>query len=65
MMIVIVHIKSLYQKNIKVKSVANMSKEANIKNQNKLKVYLEKTKKNDLTSNSKANNGIRKQPRAN
>jgi hypothetical protein len=42
-----------------------MSKEANIKNQNKLKVYLEKTKKNDPKSNSKANNGIRKQPRAN
>jgi hypothetical protein len=42
-----------------------MSKEANIKNQNKLKVYLEKTKKNDLKSNSKANISIRKQPRAN
>ena len=42
-----------------------MSKKANIKNQNKLKVYLEKTKKNDLKSNSKNNNNICKQPRAN
>jgi hypothetical protein len=42
-----------------------MSKEANIKNQNKLKVYLEKTKKNDTKSNSKNNNNIRKQSRAN
>ena len=42
-----------------------MSKEANIKNQNKLKVYLEKTKKNDLKSNSKANNSIRKQSQTN
>jgi hypothetical protein len=42
-----------------------MSKEANIKNQNKLKVYLEKTKKNDFKSNSKANNINRKQSRAN
>jgi hypothetical protein len=42
-----------------------MSKEANIKNQNKLKVYLEKTKKNDLKSNCKANNINRRQSRAN
>lgn len=42
-----------------------MSKEANIKNQNKLKVYLEKIKKNDIKSDSKANNNIRKQSRAN
>jgi hypothetical protein len=42
-----------------------MSKEANIKNQNKLKVYLDKSKKNDTKSNSKTNNGIRKQSRAN
>jgi hypothetical protein len=42
-----------------------MSKKANIKNQNKLKVYLEKTKKNDTKSNSKNNNDIRKQSRAN
>ncbi len=42
-----------------------MSKEANIKNQNKLKVYLEKSKKNDTKSNSKNNNNIRKQSRAN
>ena len=31
-----------------------MSKEANIKNQNKLKVYLEKTKKNDLLCTGKS-----------
>lgn len=42
-----------------------MSKEANIKNQNKLKVYLEKTKKNDIKSVGKTNNNIRKQSRAN
>jgi len=42
-----------------------MSKEANIKNQNKLKVYLEKSKKNDTKSNSKNNNNIRKQSRTN
>jgi hypothetical protein len=44
-----------------------MSKEANIKNQNKLKVYLEKTKINGINtkSNSKNNNNIRKQSRAN
>jgi len=44
-----------------------MSKEANIKNQNKLKVYLEKTKNNGINtqSDSKANNRIRKHARAN
>ena len=42
-----------------------MSKEANIKNQNKLKVYLEKTKKNDIKSIGTKNNNIRKQSRAN
>jgi hypothetical protein len=42
-----------------------MSKEANIKNQNKLKVYLEKTKKNDIKPNRKANNSLRGQSRAN
>ena len=42
-----------------------MSKEANIKNQNKLKVYLEKTKKNDNKPICKKNNNIRKQSRAN
>ena len=42
-----------------------MSKEANLKNQNKLKVYIEKSKKNDTKSNSKKNNGIRKLSRAN
>lgn len=42
-----------------------MSKEANIKNQNKLKVYLEKTKKNDIKSVDRTNKNIRKQPRAN
>lgn len=35
-----------------------MSKEANIKNQKKLKVYL--SKKNESKPNSKANNGLRK-----
>lgn len=35
-----------------------MSKEANIKNQQKLKVYL--SKKNDTKPNSKKNNGLRK-----
>jgi hypothetical protein len=42
-----------------------MSKEANIKNQNKLKVYLEKTKKNDIKSVGKANNSVRKQSQTN
>jgi hypothetical protein len=44
-----------------------MSKEANLKNQNKLKVYLEKTKKDgiNIKSVSKANNSIRKQPQTN
>ena len=42
-----------------------MSTEANIKNQNKLKVYLEKTKKNDIKSVSKTNNSIRKQSQTN
>lgn len=41
-----------------------MSKQVNIKNQNKLKVYLEKVK-NDPKPNSKINNSIRKQPRTN
>jgi hypothetical protein len=35
-----------------------MSKEANIKNQKKLKVYL--SKKNDIKPNSKKSNGLRK-----
>ena len=43
----------------------NMSKEATIKNQNKLKVYLEKIKKNDSKPNSKGNNQIRQRPRTN
>jgi hypothetical protein len=44
-----------------------MSKEANLKNQNKLKVYLEKTKKDGIKFKpiSKANNSIRKQPQTN
>lgn len=37
----------------------NMSKNANIKNQNKLKVYLSKIKTNDLKPNSKGNNNNR------
>ena len=35
-----------------------MSKEANVKNQQKLKVYL--SKKNDTKPNSKKSNGLRK-----
>jgi hypothetical protein len=44
-----------------------MSKEANIKNQTKLKVYLEKTKKDGINTKSvsKTNNSIRKQSQAN
>lgn len=33
-----------------------MSKQANVKNQNKLKVYLEKAVKNDTKSGNKGNN---------
>lgn len=40
----------------------NMSKKANIKNQNKLKVYLFKIKPNDLKPNSKGNNNDRQRP---
>jgi len=42
-----------------------MSKEVNFKNQNKLKVYLEKSKKNDTKSDSKRVNNDRKRSRAN
>lgn len=42
-----------------------MSKEATIKNQMKLKVYLEKVKKNDVKSNSKGADKIRQRPRTN
>ena len=48
-----------------ISDVVNMSKEATIKNQNKLKVYLEKIKKNDPKSNSKGNNQVRQRPRTN
>jgi hypothetical protein len=40
----------------------NMSKKPNIKNQNKLKVYLSKIKPNDLKPNSKGNNNDRQRP---
>lgn len=42
-----------------------MSKEANIKNQNKLKVYLEKAKKNDTKPNSSTTDKTRQRPRTN
>jgi len=43
-----------------------MSKVTTIKNQNKLRVYLEKIKNEPNTqSNSKANNDTRKRPRTN
>ena len=42
-----------------------MSKEINFKNQNKLKVYLEKSKKNDIKSDSKRVNDAGKRSRAN
>ena len=42
-----------------------MSKEINFKNQNKLKVYLEKSKKNDIKPDSKRVNEVGKRSRAN
>jgi hypothetical protein len=42
-----------------------MSKEINFKNQNKLKVYLEKSKKNDVKSDSKRVNQTGKRSRTN
>ena len=42
-----------------------MSKEAKIKNQNKLKVYLEKAKKNDIKPNSQRTDNDRKPTRTN
>jgi hypothetical protein len=42
-----------------------MSKEINFKNQNKLKVYLEKSKKNDVKSDSKRVNQTWKRSRTN
>jgi hypothetical protein len=42
-----------------------MSKQVNIKNQTKLKVYLEKAKKNDTKPNSERTNKDRQRPRAN
>jgi len=42
-----------------------MSKEVNFKNQNKLKVYLEKSKKNDIKSDCKRVNNDRKRSRTN
>jgi hypothetical protein len=52
-----------YQKSIReIMDADNMSKKANIKNQNKLKVYLSKIKPNDLKPNSKGNNNDRQRP---
>lgn len=42
-----------------------MSKQITIKNQTRLKVYLEKVKINDTKSNYKKVNADRKRPRAN
>ena len=42
-----------------------MSKQVNIKNQNKLKVYLAKEKKNDTQSNCRGTNKDRKPTRTN
>jgi hypothetical protein len=42
-----------------------MSKQVTIKNQNKLKVYLEKAKKNDIKPNSQRTDKDRKRPRTN
>ena len=42
-----------------------MSKQVTIKNQNKLKVYLEKAKKNYIKPNSGETDKYRKRPRAN
>jgi hypothetical protein len=42
-----------------------MSKQVTIKNQTKLKVYLEKAKKNDIKPNSQRTNNDRQRPRAN
>jgi hypothetical protein len=42
-----------------------MSKQVNIKNQTKLKVYLEKAKKNDIESNRQRTDKDRKRPRTN
>ena len=40
-----------------------MSKEINFKNQNKLKVYLEKSKKNDIKSDSQRTDKVGKRSR--
>jgi hypothetical protein len=42
-----------------------MSKQVNIKNQNKLKVYLAKEKKNDIKPNSQRTDNDRKRARTN
>ena len=50
-------VKELLRKGIRVISdAANMSKQVTIKNQNKLKVYLEKAKKNDIKHVKEKNN---------
>ncbi len=59
-------IKKHLRKGIKViLDAANMSKQVTIKNQNKLKVYLEKAKKNDIKPNSQRTDKDRKRPRTN
>ena len=60
------NVKELSKKGIRVISdAANMSKQVTIKNQNKLKVYLEKAKKNDIESNRQRTDKDRKRPRTN
>jgi hypothetical protein len=55
-----------YIKVTEVVATVNMSKVTTIKNQNKLRVYLEKIKNEpDVKSNNKANNDTRKRPRTN
>ena len=61
-----VRIKKHSRKGIKViLDAANMSKQVTIKNQNKLRVYLEKAKKNDIKPNSQRTDKNRKRPRTN
>jgi len=64
MMITMANVKELSRKGIRViLDAANMSKQVTIKNQNKLKVYLEKAKKNDIKPNSQRTDKDRKRPR--
>ncbi len=66
MMITRANVKELLRKGIRaISDAANMSKQVTIKNQNKLKVYLEKAKKNDFESNRQRTDKDRKRPRTN